>query len=198
MLEFKDCIIRNSYSENCIVINELSIKKSEAIQIIGENNSGKSLFCDFILSHPNGYEDGFHVIPEKPMIVKIGITDNLINEYSVLENILIPFKRKTDNLKNKICDLVKIFNFDNIANLYPKYMSFSDKKIIEIVRAVSRQPHLILIDDFDLMFDEIKFIKVISLIENSIKSGTGFIFTAKNKIDRIPRMYKLSNGFLIK
>ncbi len=198
MLKFKECSIRNYFGENFLTIKELTLEKSEVIQIVGRNNSGKSLFCDFILSHPNGFEDSFEILTEKPIIIKIGINDNLIDEISVLKNILIPFKRKSENLKSKIFDSVKIFNFEDIDNLYPKNMSFSDKKIIEIIRAVSRKPHLIIIDDFDLMFDEIKFIKVISLIENSLKSGTSFIFTAKNKIDRIPKTYKISNGFLVK
>ena len=198
MLKFRNCKIQNSYGVNFLSIDNLIIQKGEVIQIVGKNNSGKSLFCDFILSHQNGFEDSLQFMIEKPIIVHIGIQDNLINEINVLKNILIPFKRKSESLKNKICDLIKIFNLSDIQHLYPKNLSFSDKKIIEIIRAVTKQPHLIIIDDFDLMFDEIKFIKVISLIENSIKSGTSFIFTAKNKIDRIPNLYKISNGSLIR
>ena len=102
MLKFKNCLIRDSFGAVVLSINDLTLNKSEAIQIIGNNNSGKSQFCNFIITNKdNGFDDSFIFESENPTIVKIDITDNLLENYNLLENILIPFKRKSENLKNK-------------------------------------------------------------------------------------------------
>lgn len=143
----------------------LTIKEREYVSILGTSGSGKSTLMYLI------------GLLEKPTSGKItlegkdisGLTDktlskirnqnvgfvfqsfNLINRYTVLENILLPIKYCKEKINfdpyKRAEELLVKFKIDNRKNFFPNKISGGQQQRVAIARALIMKPKIILADE---------------------------------------------------
>ncbi len=76
---------------------------------------------------------------------------NLINEFSVIENIILPQiisgQKTKETINKKALDLMKILKIENRANHYPSELSGGESQRVAIARALINEPNIILCDE---------------------------------------------------
>jgi branched-chain amino acid transport system ATP-binding protein len=159
-------------------VNDVSffIKKGEIKALIGPNGAGKTTLFN-IVTKLYTKDKGKVFFLDKDMdnykpheLVDIGISRTfqniqLINEISIVENVMIGYHRKMDtnifdaflslakNRNNekqayeKAMDVLKFLKIDNIAKKYPNEIPFGYKRLIEIARAFVAKPVMLLLDE---------------------------------------------------
>lgn len=107
-----------------------------------------------------------------------------LNDYSVIENVLEPLKNiGLDNnaSKKKVYDLFKKADVENLMNKKIKELSYSEKKIISILKSIIIEPSLLLLEDpftsLDLNYKE----KLVNYLKEMKK--TVVLFTTDNPED---------------
>lgn len=143
----------------------LEIKEKEYVSILGSSGSGKStlMYLIGLLEHPTS---GKILLGEKDVS---GLTDeelskirnhhvgfvfqsfNLLNRYSVTENILLPTKYTKENLdfnpEIRAEELLKKFGIYERRNFFPNKISGGQQQRVAIARALIMKPKIILADE---------------------------------------------------
>jgi putative ABC transport system ATP-binding protein len=143
----------------------LTIKEKEFIGIMGTSGSGKSTLMHLIglLEQPSKgkiYLDGKDISKltdnelSKIRNKTVGFvfqSFNLINRFTVFENILLPTKYSKELLKfdpkAKAEDLLKRFGIYERRNFFPNKISGGQQQRVAIVRALIMGPKIILADE---------------------------------------------------
>lgn len=143
----------------------LTIKEKEFIGIMGTSGSGKSTLMHLIglLEQPSKgkiYLDGKDISKltdnelSKIRNKTVGFvfqSFNLINRFTVLENILLPTKYSKEplkfDLKTKAEDLLKRFGIYERRNFFPNKISGGQQQRVAIARALIMGPKIILADE---------------------------------------------------
>ena len=150
---------------NAVVDINLEIKQKEFIGILGSSGSGKSTLMHII---------GLLELPTSGKIILDGkdiskLTDaelskirnktvgfvfqsfNLINRFTVLENVLLPTKyskeRTPQDFTEKAMELLKRFGILERRNFYPNKISGGQQQRVAIARALIKNPKIILADE---------------------------------------------------
>ena len=150
---------------NAVVDINLEIKEKEFIGILGSSGSGKSTLMHII---------GLLELPTSGKIILDGkdiskLTDaelskirnktvgfvfqsfNLINRFTVLENVLLPTKyskeRSPQDFTEKAMELLKRFGILERRNFYPNKISGGQQQRVAIARALIMNPKIILADE---------------------------------------------------
>ncbi|KKQ25668.1 MAG: ABC transporter related protein [Candidatus Woesebacteria bacterium GW2011_GWA1_37_8] len=150
---------------NAVVDINLEIKEKEFIGILGSSGSGKSTLMHII---------GLLELPTSGKIILDGkdiskLTDaelskirnktvgfvfqsfNLINRFTVLENVLLPTKyskeRTPQDFTEKAMELLKRFGILERRNFYPNKISGGQQQRVAIARALIMNPKIILADE---------------------------------------------------
>ncbi|MDR1984526.1 MAG: peptidase domain-containing ABC transporter [Prevotellaceae bacterium] len=190
------------------------VKKNEIIAIVGENGCGKSTLLQ-ILNKSYYCEKGTITVNEKYPIneinltlwrEKIAIVPQQIHIFNgtVIENIAMRFG---DDNYDDVEAFLKETNFLNFFDEFPSglmtivgevgiNLSGGQKQLIAIVRALFKQPHLLIIDEATSAMDIDKENFIIQHL-NKIKHKTSVIFiTHKIHILKIfaDRIYVFNNG----
>lgn len=144
--------------KNFIINLTIKEEKLNIITIYGESGSGKTTFLKFIsglIKPKNGYLSINGIIfqdSKKKIFIetkkrKIGyITQNitLFNHLSVIENILIGFKKKDDKIKENI---INIFKLNKILKRKINELSGGEKQRVLIAQVLLTQPDIIIMDE---------------------------------------------------
>jgi len=186
-------------------INKLEIKSSEKHLVLGNNNTGKSLFLKTIHGLNLKFE-GEILIKEKPPIfykrkkktILIETSPHLLWEEDVWKNIILPLSKVTSRQKQKIKELCKTADLFNDLKTKPEHLAFSTQKFIELIRAVIQLPYLILLDDLDCYFDEINLSKALEICNFAINAGTSILATSKTGLENFENIYRIQNKVLKK
>ena len=94
-------------------------------------------------------------------------------------------------------------NMCNIAKLGEIYstkcsvLSYSQLKMVEIIRAIMVNPVVILVDDIDNYFDDVNMSILFEILEQS-KNDFSFIATSKKLIERFKNVYRIQNKNVVK
>lgn len=140
----------------------LNIKKGDFISIMGASGSGKSTLINILGLLDKNFEGDYQLVGEDIRSLdddtialirgeEIGFVFqdfNLLDEYTVLENITLPFlyrDQKPDMAV--ISNLLEKFNLSTKASAFPKELSGGQKQRVAIIRALAVQPSLLIADE---------------------------------------------------
>ena len=142
----------------------LKIKKGELIALVGQSGSGKSSLLHLLalLDDPskgkillNNKDTKYIDEKEKDKVRQNNISiifqdNNLLNDFTVLENVMMPLTIKGENKKRslKIAQkLLKEVKISNRMNYFPNELSGGEQQRTAIARALISQTDIILADE---------------------------------------------------
>ena len=187
----------------------INIKKGDMVALVGPSGSGKSSFLHLVamLDEPtNGtiYLDGKNIFSlpkdEKDYLKqrKISIifqNNNLLNDFSALENVLMPLiirGEKPYNSREKAKKILKSFNLLERIDHFPKQLSGGEQQRVAIARSLVAQTDLILADEPTGNLDHKSSKDVFSYFLKLKKLKKTIIFATHNRELANKADYKLS------
>ena len=187
----------------------INIKKGDMVALVGPSGSGKSSFLHLVamLDEPtNGtiYLDGKNIFSlpkdEKDYLKqrKISIifqNNNLLNDFSALENVLMPLiirGEKPYNSGEKAKKILKSFNLLERIDHFPKQLSGGEQQRVAIARSLVAQTDLILADEPTGNLDHKSSKDVFSYFLKLKKLKKTIIFATHNRELANKADYKLS------
>ncbi len=203
MLKISDFFL-NKKKENILSIGYLEIEHSQIVNLIGNNNSGKSLFFKTI--HGDYFNfSGDIIIKEKPAVfyrkrkqtALVEVASNLLPNETVWANILLPFPKISSRIKMKISELCFLVGIDDILHEKVRNISFSQQKFVEIIRSVVQLPYLVMVDDIDMYFDEVNYAKAIEVLKFAVSSGSSVLLSSKKKLPYVDRTIKIQTSTVV-
>lgn len=194
----------------------LEMKKGEIIGIVGESGSGKSTFlnvCSLLDTYEDGeiYYDGMPVssfTPEeidefrKNHIGFIFQNYNLIDSYTVLQNVLMPLLIKGVNLKEakiKAKEIIKKVGLEHRMNHKGTRLSGGEKQRCVIARALASDSEILACDEPTGNLDSKTGREIIELIKEVASDKLVLIVTHNYEelSDIITRRLTFADGNLI-
>jgi len=142
----------------------LIINKGELVSLSGPSGSGKSTLLHImaLLDQPTSGEIFFKKKSftksndnEKDLVRKKGISiiyqqNNLLNDFTALENVLIPLVNNGFSLKEatkKANKTLSLVNLSKRLNHFPSELSGGEQQRVAVARALITEPDLILADE---------------------------------------------------
>lgn len=183
---------------------DLSVKPGEVMAVIGENGAGKSTLMK-IISGAFTADSGQVVlngntIPKnmKPKDrLEIGIATiyqelNYLNEMSIAENLflgrtltkgilrIVDYKK----MKSESEKLLKSFNMDYNPMTLMKDLSVAEKQMVEILRAVSKDVKVLIMDEPTSALNEIETRRLFEFITDLRSKGVSIIYIS-HKLEEV-------------
>jgi lipoprotein-releasing system ATP-binding protein len=142
-----------------------SVAKGEFVSIIGKSGCGKSTLLYILSTMDTAYKGSLRIdgelmtgLKEKELArvrnEKIGFVFQfhyLLNEFSVLENIMLPGKklgRKTvAEIQHRAMELLTLLGIAQLASKKATQLSGGEKQRVAIARAMINNPHIIMGDE---------------------------------------------------
>ena len=185
----------------------LTISEKEFIGILGSSGSGKSTLMHLIglLEQPTSGriflegKDVSKLSDEELSKIRnktVGFvfqSFNLINRFTVFENVLLPTKYSKDildfNPLNRAEELLTRFGIDQRKNFFPNKISGGQQQRVAIVRALIMQPKVILADEPTGNLDSKTGDEIIDILKNLNKEFgvTVIIVTHEHDIAKITK-----------
>jgi branched-chain amino acid transport system ATP-binding protein len=160
LLEIKD--LRRAFG-GLMAVNgvSLTVERGQIMGLIGPNGAGKTTLFSVISGayQPTGGEIFFNGRSiggmRADMICSLGMTRTfqLVKPFprmSVLENIMVgAFKRTNDRAQaeSSAWEICRFVDLKSKAHLWPSGLTTSDRKRLEMARALATQPTLLLLDE---------------------------------------------------
>lgn len=194
----------------------LHIDKGSLNAVIGRSGSGKSTLLH-ILGCIDSFEKGSYKFNSSEISkfnekkrasfrsdnVGIVLQDfSLIETYSVIENIMIPFyfsAKKTDNMRTKAFSALEAVSMGELANKSVNKLSGGQKQRVAIARAIVNSPQLLLADEPTGALDSTTSEEIMELFHQLHNNGiTIVIVTHDLKIaQQCERIIEISDGKII-
>jgi putative ABC transport system ATP-binding protein len=197
----------------------LEIKDKEYIGILGSSGSGKStlMYLIGLLEHPTSgsvFLDGKDVskLPDEELSKirnrNIGFvfqSFNLINKYTVLENILLPTRYAKESLDfdpyKRAEELLNNFGIYERRNFFPNKISGGQQQRVAIARALIMKPKVILADEPTGNLDSKTGDEILNIMERLNKDfGVTVILVTHEKdvAERTKKKIYIKDGELVK
>ena len=142
----------------------LKINKGELISLSGPSGSGKSTLLHIIalLDKPTSGEVFFKRKSfsksneeEKDLVRRTGISiiyqqNNLLSDFTALENVAIPMVNNGyswDNSINKAKNILSLVNLSKRLDHFPSELSGGEQQRVAVARAIITEPDLVLADE---------------------------------------------------
>ena len=175
-----------------------NFKKGKIYSLMGPSGSGKSTLLNLLslIDRPNSgsiyFENkliDFNKNNKNDILraKKIGIIyqqDNLLSDFTALENIYLASLAAGNNKKDSIIkakNLLKKVGLMNRSDHYPFQLSGGEKQRISIARAVVNDPQILLADEPTGSLDLETAKEIFELLENQINSNRLIIFATHNR-----------------
>ena len=203
----------NSYQK---VLDNISIsfRSNEFVCILGESGSGKSSLLNIIGGLDNDYKGSINIDNlnikyinqdeyRKNNIGFIFQNFNLINNLSVIDNIILPIERDTISYKKKrkrAINLLRKLNIYTLKNKKINELSGGQKQRVAIARGLINNPKIILADEPTGALDEENSIKILEILKEINKEGKLVIVVTHSKkvIDYSTRVIEIKNNKIFK
>ena len=196
----------SSNGERVVILDGVSfaLNAGEKVAICGKSGSGKSSLL-FVLGGIDSPDNGSIILQNyncKNFFSYVFQNYLLIDELSVLDNVILPLKiQKTFNQKhiNTAKMLLKTLEICDKCDLLPSVLSGGEKQRVAIARALITQPKVLLADEPTGNLDEQTGDKVIELLINSCNNvSAGLVLVTHNEgfAKKMDKIYKLSKGKL--
>ena len=169
-----------SNKQTILDVKDLTLDFQKKYLLLGENSSGKSLFLNTL--HINkGKNIAFTNLNEaknRRLTILIEQKINLLENLSVWKNLQMGIPKINKEIKSSLTNLCKQVELTGYFNEKTCKLSFSNQKLIELIRAIVIAPALLLIDDFDKYFDDIVGIEAIALLALAVSRGVIVLCTS--------------------
>ena len=194
------------------VIDNISItfKSGEFICLLGESGSGKTTLLNILGGLDSNYKGSINIDDinlkyidiDKYRSENIGFifqNFNLINNISIIDNILLPidkYKISHKEKKNRAINLLKKLNIYNIRNKKIIDLSGGQKQRVAIARALINNPSIILADEPTGALDEKNSESVLEILkEINLEGKLVIVVTHSEKVIKYStRVIKIKDG----
>lgn len=187
----------------------LEIKKGELVALVGPSGSGKSTLLNMIslLDKADAGDIFFNNNSLKKLdengkdhmrkenISLIFQNNNLLNDFTALENVKMPLIIRNENKKKiheKAKNILKDFNLSNRQDHFPDELSGGEQQRVAIARALISETDLILADEPTGNLDYKTSLEIFSYFLKLKKLNKTIIFATHNRELANKADYKLS------
>jgi ABC-type lipoprotein export system ATPase subunit len=206
-------------NKNITVLKNINFKinRGELVALTGPSGSGKSTLLHIIalLDQPTSGEVFFNKKNfsksndnEKDIVRRKGISiiyqqNNLLSDFTALENVIIPMINNGFNFvysKKKAIKILSQVNLAKRANHFPGELSGGEQQRVAIARALITEPDLILADEPTGSLDRRTAHEIFSLFEKIKSKNRALIYATHNRELSNKADYKLNirDGNIIK
>jgi ABC-type lipoprotein export system ATPase subunit len=201
----------NRGNKNIVVLKSINLKinKGELISLTGPSGSGKSTLLHIIalLDLPSSGEVFFKKKNfsksndiEKDTVRKKGISiiyqnNNLLSDFTALENVMIPLANNGHEWKNarlKAAKMLSIVNLSKRLNHFPSELSGGEQQRVAVARALITEPDLILADEPTGSLDRKTAHEIFSLFKKFKSKERTILYATHNRELSNKADYKLS------
>ena len=198
-------------NKNIVVLKSINLKinKGELISLTGPSGSGKSTLLHIIalLDLPSSGEVFFKKKNfsksndiEKDTVRRKGISiiyqnNNLLSDFTALENVMIPLANNGHEWKNarlKAAKMLSIVNLSKRLNHFPSELSGGEQQRVAIARALITDPDLILADEPTGSLDRKTAHEIFSLFKKFQSKERTILYATHNRELSNKADYKLS------
>ena len=203
----------NSYQK---VLDNISVsfKSNEFVCILGESGSGKSSLLNIMGGLDNDYKGSVNINNmnikyinqdeyRKNNIGFIFQNFNLVNNLSVIDNIILPIER--DNIshrkkKERALSLLRRLNIYTLKNKKINELSGGQKQRVAIARGLINNPKIILADEPTGALDEENSKNILEILKEINKEGKLVIVVTHSKkvIEYSSRVIEIKDGKIFK
>ncbi len=166
MIEAKK--IKKSYNDKIVLdIPSLKIKESQIVSVSGPSGAGKTTLLNILgtlMKADNKKETSLKIMNEditkmspnylaRFRNLNLGFIfqfHELLNEFSVIENIIIPgliANKEKDFLLKRATEILKILNIVDLKSNNPKNISGGEKQRVAVARSLINSPSIIFADE---------------------------------------------------
>lgn len=192
------------------------IADGEMVAIIGKSGAGKSTFLH-ILACIDNYQEGEYTIDDtlvknlserqyaKIRNEKIGMVMQdfaLVEDFTALENVLIPLnfsKQKIKNKKGRALAALKAVGVEEFANKPCNKLSGGQKQRVAIARAIVNEPSMILADEPTGALDTKTSAEIMKLFKSLNGQGRTVVIVTHdlNVAEQCDRIIEISDGRIL-
>ena len=189
-----------SANKDIIVLKNVNIKinKGELVSLSGPSGSGKSTLLHIIalLDQPTSGEVFFKEKnfsrsndSEKDFVRKKGISiiyqqNNLLSDFTALENVLIPLLNNgysLDESTKKATKTLSLVNLSRRLNHFPSELSGGEQQRVAVARALITEPDLILADEPTGSLDRKTANEIFSLFSKLKSKNRAILYATHNR-----------------
>ena len=189
-----------SANKDIIVLKNVNIKinKGELVSLSGPSGSGKSTLLHIIalLDQPTSGEVFFKEKnfsrsndSEKDFVRKKGISiiyqqNNLLSDFTALENVLIPLLNNGyswDESTKKAKKTLSLVNLSRRLNHFPSELSGGEQQRVAVARALITEPDLILADEPTGSLDRKTANEIFSLFSKLKSKNRAILYATHNR-----------------
>ncbi len=217
MLELKK--VSKSYRQGDLtsqILKDISFTVTEGdfVSIMGASGSGKSTLInilglldadfqgDYLLDgqNINELDDDQRATYRNRDIGFVFQDFHLIEEYTVEENILLPFLySKSEPDKQLIGNLVESLGLKNKLTEYPNCLSGGQKQRVALIRALAHVPKFLIADEPTGSLDEKNRDEILQILTSLNASGTTIVVVTHDEFvaSCSKKQYQMKNGALL-